>query len=122
METANNNNKDRGSIILYGLSETWLRNQTKYCGYRWIITKDHISGADEKSAVGTQGPRNSDDNLKSNPQRFSLWDDDGDCYAEGMLYSTDEEHNYEDAIFSPLDNFGTPNWGCTAIKIDGEYA
>ena len=89
-------------------------------GYRWVITKDHISEPDEKSAVGVQGPSNCDEALKSNPQRFSLYDDDGNCNAEGMLYSTDKAHNGE-CLFGPLDDYGTPNWGCTAIKVDGDF-
>ena len=87
--------------------------------YRWIITKDRVSGPDE-SAKGVQGPRGCDEKLKSNPQRFSLYDEDGECYAEGMLYSTDEEYNGE-YLFAPLDDFGAPNWGCTSIKVDGEF-
>jgi len=89
--------------------------------YRWIITKDRISGPEDKSAVGIEGPSGSDSSLKSNPQHFSLYDDDKICCAEGMMYSTDEYHNGEEALFSPLDNFGTPNWGCTGIKVDGDW-
>jgi hypothetical protein len=85
--------------------------------YRWIITKDHI---DDGNAVGTEGPGNCDPDLKSNPQRFSLYDDDKECYAEGMLYSTDESYNGE-ALLGPLDDFGMPNWGCVLIKVDGEW-
>ena len=89
--------------------------------YRWIITKDHFDGNAEGNAVGVEGPSGCDSNLKDNPQHFSLWDDDRECYAEGMLYSTDDDHNYADSLFAPLDNFGTPNWGCSAIKVDGEF-
>ena len=85
--------------------------------YRWIITKDHCDG----EAVGLEGPSGCDSNLKDNPQHFSLWDDDRECYAEGMLYSTDDDHNYEEALFAPLNNFGMPNWGCVAIKVEGEW-
>jgi len=88
--------------------------------YRWIITKDRISEPQYKSTVGTEGG-GADSSLKSNPQHFSLYDDDKMCYAEGMMYSTDEYHNGEEALFSPLDNFGTPNWGCTGIKVDGDW-
>jgi hypothetical protein len=93
-------------------------------GYRWVITKDHISEPDENSAVGVQGPFDSDENLKSNPQRFSLYDDDNECYAEGMLYSTDDaydRHYPADIDFSPLDDYGAPNWGCTAIKHGDKF-
>ena len=92
----------------------------KKIGYRWRITKDRISEPDEKNYVGTQGPAELDESLKDNPQHFSLYDDDDNCCAEGMMYSTDEEHNYADALFAPLDGFGTWNWGCTYIKVDGE--
>ena len=94
--------------------------------YRWIITKDHIhteitdEDDDIDDAVGVQGPGACDETLKDNPQRFSLYDDDGTCYAEGMLYSTDAAYNDEDALFSPLMDYGLPNWGCSAIKVDGE--
>ena len=86
--------------------------------YRWIITIDHM---DDGLAVGKTGGSTTDTTMKSNPQRFSLYDDDKVCYAEGMLYSTDESHNYEESLFSPLDSFGTPNWGCVLIKVDGEW-
>ncbi len=62
--------------------------------YRWIITKDHM---DDGLAVGKTGGSTTDTTMKSNPQRFSLYDDDKVCYAEGMLYSTDESHNYEES-------------------------
>ena len=94
--------------------------------YRWIITKDHVKDPDAKegtnsNAKGVQGPRNCNENLKSNPQKFSLYDDDGECYAEGMLYSTDKAYNTEESLFSPLYDFGMPHWGCTQIKVDGEF-
>ena len=90
--------------------------------YRWVITKDHIST--KKSAVGTEGPSGTDSSLKDNPVHFSLYDDDEICYAEGMLYTTDdayEVHYPSDIDFSPLDNFGTPAWGCTGIKHNGKW-
>ena len=89
--------------------------------YRWIITKDHISEPDEKTSVGVEGGSGCDSTLKTNPQHFSLYDDDGECYAEGMLYSTDKAHNYDASLFSPLRDYGMPNWGCTDIKVDGEF-
>ncbi len=79
--------------------------------YRWIITKDRI---EDGRAVGTVGPRDANDNVTSNPTRFSMWDDDDICYYEGMLYG-----NFDG--FEPLDDFGTPNAGCANIKIDGRY-
>jgi hypothetical protein len=93
--------------------------------YRWIITHDYVKDSDAKegtnsNAKGIEGPRGCDEDLKSNPQKFSLYDDDGECYAEGMLYSTDEAYNTE-VLFGPLDDYGRANWGCTDIKVDGEF-
>jgi len=92
--------------------------------YRWIITKDHFDGDGDGNAVGVEGPGGCDSSMKDNPVRFSLWTDDQECMAEGMLYMADdayEVHSPEEVVFSPLDNFGTPNWGCTAIKHNGEF-
>ena len=76
--------------------------------YRWKITKDRV----DTGAEGTEGPRNLDPTIKDNPARFSMYDDDGECYYEGMIYG-----DYDG--FEPLDGFGTPNAGCTEIRIDG---
>lgn len=82
--------------------------------YRWKITKDHLADADEQSDKGLEGPSNADDSVTSNPTRFSMYDDDGECYYEGMLYGDFDG-------FEPLDDFGTGNAGCTGIKIAGEW-
>lgn len=89
--------------------------------YRWVITKDHISEDGEETIVGVRGPLNADDNLKSNPQHFSVYDDDENCYAEGMLYATDAAKDYETACFGPLDDYARPALGCTDIKINGKW-
>jgi hypothetical protein len=83
--------------------------------YRWKITKDHMEpDGSQYSAKGTEGPARLDPNVTDNPARFSMYDDDGVCYYEGMLYG---DHDG----FEPLDDFGTPNAGCTSIKVDGEW-
>ena len=79
--------------------------------YRWKITRDRIN--DDGSEKGVSGPRNCDDNLKTNGKRFQMYDDDDNCYYEGMIYG-----DYDG--FEPLDDFGMPNAGCTCIKINGE--
>lgn len=78
--------------------------------YRWIITKDRIG----ENLKGISGPRHYDDSIVENMARFSLYDDDGQCYAEGVIYG-----DYDG--FEPLDDYGMPALGCTAIKIDGEW-
>ena len=96
--------------------------------YRWEITKDHISKPyppyGGESTIGRWGPSSADSSLKANPVHFSLYDDDNICYAEGMLYTTDdayEVHDPEEVDFSPLNNFGAPMWGCTSIKHNGRW-
>jgi hypothetical protein len=81
--------------------------------YRWKITQDYIDADDlEQSAVGVEGPYGLDETLMTNPTSFSMYDDDQECYYEGMIYG-------DFTGFEPLDDFGTPNAGCSMIKIDG---
>ncbi len=82
--------------------------------YRWTITKDHLDGNNADSRVGTVGPHDADDSVTDNAERFSLYDDDSICYYEGMLYGDFEG-------FEPLDDFGTPNAGCTMMKLGGSW-
>jgi hypothetical protein len=83
--------------------------------YRWKITKDHTESPDSvNNAAGTEGPRNLDKTLRTNPATFKLYDDDSNLYYEGMLYG-----DYEG--FEPLDDFGTPNAGCTKMMLNGEW-
>ena len=78
--------------------------------YRWIITKDRV----EENLKGVCGPHNYNESITDNKSRFSLYDDDGNCYAEGFIFG-----EYDG--FEPLDDYGMPSLGCTAIKIDGEW-
>lgn len=87
--------------------------------YRWVITKDLLPDLDEpegsnSNARGVSGPEGSDISLTDNPTRFAMYDGDGECYYEGIIYGDFDG-------FEPLDDFGTPNAGCTAIKINGEW-
>jgi hypothetical protein len=96
--------------------------------YRWEVTRDRLlersikkhgakraDGSDwDNSAVGTKGPSNLNSEVRGNAARFSLYDDDGNCHYEGIIYG-------EYSGFEPLDDFGMPNAGCTAIKINGEW-
>jgi hypothetical protein len=50
----------------------------------------------------------------SHPARWSAYDDDGECYYEGIIYGA-----YSG--FEPLDDFCMPNAGCTGIKYNGEW-
>jgi len=79
--------------------------------YRWIITDD-LTGP-FRDAVGVEGPSSCDTNLVSNEARFEIFDDDNHLCYIGKLFG-----DYDG--FEPLDDFGMPNAGCTAIKINGE--
>jgi hypothetical protein len=86
---------------------------TEYAPYRWKIDKDYLDGHAEKNAVGIEGPRNLDKNIKSNPQGFTLYDDDDIAYYHGWLYG-----DYEG--FEPVDDFGLGYAGAPHIKFDGD--
>ncbi len=47
---------------------------------------------------------------------FSVYDDDDEFYFGGMI----QTNIGGEELFSPLDNVGAA-YGCTSIKIDGEY-
>jgi len=76
--------------------------------YFWKITKVHLDSL--RDEVGVYNGTNS---INENPSRFSMYDDDDNCYYEGMLYG-----EYDG--FEPLYDFGMPNAGCTYIKINGK--
>ena len=87
--------------------------------YRWTIIRDEI--ADPKAeegthdnAVGLVGPRDACETVNKNGVRFEMYDDDNNLYYVGYLYG-----DYDG--FEPLEDFGTPNAGCTGIKINGRW-
>lgn len=85
--------------------------------YYWIITQDHISETvwhALKNGVQLVGPRGADETITANKGIFKLYDDDGELYYSGEIYG-----EYDG--FEPLDDFGAPNDGCTAIKINGKW-
>lgn len=81
--------------------------------YYWRITRDKLfeqNGAmheGDKSEAGTEGPRGCDSHMPT-PQHFRMLDDDGEVYYYGVAS--------EGVDFEPLDDFGTPNAGCTSIE------
>jgi len=88
--------------------------------YGWIITKDHLAFDDAKpgtncNAIGVIGPRDcvhTEHEIKSHGLPFKMYDDDDELYYEGFLLGGDG--------FEPLEDFGTPNAGCTKIEVDGK--
>jgi len=93
--------------------------------YGWIITKDHL--AEDMGSIdfpprddtNVLGPRDITPRLRRDllsPEKcenFRMYDDDGELYYEGRITG-----DYEG--FEPLDDFGTPNAGCTHIKYPGK--
>jgi len=85
--------------------------------YGWIIDKDHFFNPefDSKSAVGVMGHRGIDSIIESELKdgrggKFRMLDDDGDVVYEGRIMGPDFSG------FEPLDDYGTPNFGCTTIE------
>jgi hypothetical protein len=93
----------------------------------WTITKDFIADPAARqpsnaNAVGMVGPRNAKltaEEILRHPQarRFRMRDDDGELYYEGVMVVTPEDG--EEAEFSPLSDFGSPNAGATSIEYQG---
>lgn len=89
--------------------------------YYWQITFDRI--ADAGAPAGTNA--NAVGIASGNPavkdregiieSRFDLFDDDGNKYYAGKIW-----HRNGEELFTPLDQFGAPNAGCTYAYIDGE--
>jgi len=82
-------------------------------GYAWVITKDHLEDGEENGTVGPGGTALSAAEISSHEksERFSMYDDDGECYYEGFFVGDDSTNGFE-----PLDDFGMPNAGCTEIR------
>lgn len=90
-------------------------------GYAWLITVDHIATAGgragtNQNAVGVIGPSgcglDEEDIRFLLPAEFRMRDGDGELYYEG-LFVGDPTSSF---AFGPLDDYGTPNAGCTTIE------
>lgn len=85
--------------------------------YGWIITEDYVSDGED---VGVCGPRGISSEMLAKlkagraGEPFELYDDDGELYYRGRVILGGCESE-----FAPLDEFGTPNAGCTEIRING---
>ncbi len=94
--------------------------------YAWIITKDLLADTSEPegtnlNAVGVMGPGSITPEqeaqlLARKGRAFRMYDDDGEHYYSGRFIGDDDS---EDA-FGPLEDFGTPNAGCTRIDYGRE--
>jgi hypothetical protein len=94
-------------------AEVELKNSWQYA---WIITKDHLADIPPDRA-GTTGPRAAPQSLLEQLKagegwRFRMKDDDGEIVYEGRYLSVPDDWG-----FGPLDDFGTPDAGCTSIEF-----
>lgn len=90
----------------------------------WTITEDKVAFPDAKpgtngNAVGMVGPRGaklSSDEIKNHKDaiKFRMKDDDDEICYVGYVILGDEGYERE---LAPLDDFGSPNAGCTAIEL-----
>lgn len=71
----------------------------------WKVTRDHT----EKKNVNICSCDYKDGSVL--PHKFRMLDDDGEVYYTGY---TDD--NQTEEAFAPLDDYGTPNAGCTSIE------
>jgi hypothetical protein len=96
-----------------------MNMSTQQTGW-WTITEDKLADVAEgdRPAVGTCGPREctlTADQIKAHPATlyFQMFDDDGEHYYSGLCILP---QGLTDEAFRPLDDYGTPNAGCTSIK------
>jgi len=88
--------------------------------YAWEITHDYVSGPIKLSDLKiVQGPANAPKELleqlaAGEGEEFEMFDDDDNLYYKGLIVG-------EFDGFEPLDDFGMPNAGCTAIKLNGAF-
>ena len=80
--------------------------------YHWIITKDHVGEGQDKGIQCLRGAT-WENAPKGNRAHFVIKDDDGETYYEGEIYG-------DYSGFEPLDDFGTPNAGASAIFYKGK--
>jgi len=83
--------------------------------YAWIIDVSHIDFENSKDFTPITGPSDITPEQEAHlifatGQKFKMYDDDGELYYSGRIIG-----NYSG--FEPLDDFGTPNAGCTEIKL-----
>lgn len=85
----------------------------------WIIDEDLIASPSARpgtncNAVGLVGPGSYKGDGSELTARFQMLDDDGEVYYRGRC------HKYS---FGPMDDFGTPNAGCTTIQymVNGKW-
>jgi hypothetical protein len=93
----------------------------------WIITKDKVADTSveapsNQNAVGLTGPSGLSPEIEARLKAgegnaFRMFDDDNNLYYVGRFLEDETTADLEAAEFQPLDNFGTPNAGCTYMEV-----
>lgn len=79
--------------------------------YHWMITRDLIDNGHSKGVIGPSGGHLNAEEITATGRPFRMLDDDGEVYYHGLYVGPDDE-----TLFAPLDDYGTPNSGCTSIQ------
>ena len=84
--------------------------------YAWVISRNIIDGPAGELASGPRNAANGDiARLRAGEGlAFRLRDGDGELYFEGRYLGDQSED-----LFGPLDDYGMPGYGCTAIEYQG---
>lgn len=98
-------------VKVYGDGE--VKEMPEFSKYDWLITR----GIFEQSLFGIQGPEFgglSARQIKKHKKgkRFRVLDDDDEVYYEGITV----EHDNSCTGFEPLEDYGSPSLGATAIE------
>lgn len=117
--------EEGGRKVYYRLVRRGERLVAARCaGYAWIITRDCFADASaapgtNANAKGVVGPSFglplTAAEIRKHPkaERFRMLGDDGEVAYYGFFV---DEHGSAECCFGPLDDFGTPNFGCTTIQ------
>ena len=111
--------REESGVEPVGFFEVEEEEEETGAPYRWVITRDRYADKDAPegtcaNAKGLWGPGDASEGVTHNEAPFSMYDDDGNCCYEGVVYG-------DYSGFEPLDDFGTGNAGCVAIMVNGEW-
>jgi len=98
-------------------------SKTQKAPFAWMITKDHICEGEQDGLISPTNWCRVEIVSCPHQQKFKMYDDDGILYYDGIISYDDPELMNSEIDFSPLDDFGTPNAGCTSIRylINGSW-
>ena len=104
-----------GDKVIIKYTDTWTPSGG---GYAWVITKDCVGclpgdwNDPEPSDWNSTLTGLSPEEIRSSEsgERFSMYDDDGNCCYEGIFIGDDDATRFE-----PLEDFGRPNM-CSEIR------